>query len=292
MGEPMARRLLAAGFPLAVWNRTATKAQALARDGARIATTPAAAAGEADIVISMLANGPAVSEVLFAMGVAAGMKPGALFVDMASIPPETARDHARRLAERGIAILDAPVSGGVRGATDGTLAIMAGGDEQDFERARPVFEVLGRPTLVGPAGSGQLAKLANQAIVGITIGAVAEALLLASAGGADPAKVREALMGGFADSAILRQHGVRMIEREWVPGGRMSMHLKDMRTILAEMGSLGLDLPVTQCVAGLFESGNEAGFADHDHSGLLLELERRNPGARVGTKPDHAPGDA
>lgn len=285
MGAPMARRLLAAGFPLTAWNRTAAKAEVLADDGARIASTPAAAAGEADIVIAMLANGPAVSDVLFKAGVATAMRPGSLFLDMASIPPETAREHAKLLAERGIACLDAPVSGGVRGATDGTLAIMVGGDEPDFERMRPVLDVLGRPTVIGPAGSGQLAKLANQAIVGITIGAVAEALLLASAGGADPAKVREALMGGFADSAILRQHGERMIARNFEPGGRMSMHLKDMRTVVDAMNGLGLDLPTTKCVAELFESGNAAGFADLDHSALLLELERRNPGAQSGGTP-------
>jgi 2-hydroxy-3-oxopropionate reductase len=292
MGEPMARRLLAAGFALTVWSRSPAKAESLAGDGAKIAASPADAARGAEIAITMLANGPAVSEVLFEGGIADTLGPGALFIDMSSIPPAMARGHAERLAGNEIACLDAPVSGGVRGATDGTLAIMAGGGDADFERARPVLEVLGRPTLIGPAGSGQLAKLANQAIVGITIEAVAEALLLASAGGADPARVREALMGGFADSTILRQHGERMIEREWIPGGRMSMHLKDMRTILDEMGNLGLDLPVVRCVAGMFESGNEAGFADYDHSGLLLELERRNPGARVGTKPDHAPGDA
>jgi 2-hydroxy-3-oxopropionate reductase len=189
----------------------------------------------------------------------------------------------------GVDYLDAPVSGGVKGATEASLAIMVGGAESTFARAQPAFAAMGRATLVGPNGSGQLAKLANQAIVGITIEAVAEALLLAAAGGADPAKVREALMGGFADSKILSLHGQRMLDRNWLPGGAMRTHLKDMRTILAEADIAGVALPAAKLVGALFGAAVEHGFGGCDHSGLLLELERANPGKRVGEAPDQRP---
>ena len=289
MGEPMAARILAAGHPLTVWNRSLDKTRGLEEKGARAAHSAADAVAGADIAILMLADGPAVSDVLVNGGVVQAMRTGALVVDMSSIPPAVAREHAKLLASRGVLHLDAPVSGGTTGAEKGTLAIMAGGDVAAFEAARAVFQVLGRPTLIGPSGSGQLAKLANQAIVGITIGAVAEALLLAAAGGADPAKVREALSGGFADSTILKLHGERMLERAWKPGGRMRTQVKDLRTILAEAAELGLQLPLASRVTELFEAGAKSGFGEYDHSALLLELERMNPGKRVGTRPDQPP---
>lgn len=180
--------------------------------------TPAEAVQGADIVISLLENGPVVGQVLFDLGAARAMRKGSLFIDMASIQPSEARDHAARLGELGVAHLDAPVSGGTVGAEAGTLAIMVGGRPEDFKRAQAVFASLGRATHVGPHGAGQLAKLANQMIVGITIGAVAEALLFAAKGGADMAKVREAISGGFADSRILQLHGQRMVERDFAPG--------------------------------------------------------------------------
>lgn len=220
MGEPMAMRLLSAGHPLTVWNRTADKARGLVAAGARQRGTAAEAADGADVLILMLSTGSTVGEILFERNVAGALRKAAIVVDMSSIPPPLAREHATRLAASGIHHLDAPVSGGTKGARDGTLAIMAGGDAEVFDIARPVLEVMGRPTRVGPSGAGQLAKLANQIIVGVTITAVAEALLLAAAGGADPAKVREALSGGFADSMILKQHGARMLGRSWMPGGR------------------------------------------------------------------------
>ncbi|MEM8878681.1 MAG: NAD(P)-dependent oxidoreductase, partial [Pseudomonadota bacterium] len=189
MGAPMARRLLGAGFPVAAWNRTRSKAKPLAADGATIADTAADATSQADIVISVLENGPITEEVIFGQGVADAMTEGSILLDMASIPPGTARDHALKLRPRRIHHVDAPVSGGVVGAEQGTLAIMAGGDLDVVRRLAAVFEPMGRVTHVGPHGAGQLAKLANQAIVGITIGAVSEALLLAGAGGADPAAV-------------------------------------------------------------------------------------------------------
>ena len=190
---------------------------------------------------------------------------------------------------RGIGYLDAPVSGGVVGARAGTLAIMAGGSADDFARAKPIFECLGRPNLVGPNGSGQLAKCCNQAIVAITIGAVAEALLLAAASGADPAAVREALMGGFADSRVLQLHGKRMIERDFLPGGRARVQLKDQDTILAAAKDAKLRLPLSECVTGLYRDLVTHGGSEFDQNALLLELERINAPARLGQSVDKIP---
>jgi 2-hydroxy-3-oxopropionate reductase len=277
MGRPMASRLLFAGYEVTAWNRTTEKARELEIRGARIAATATQAVTQAEWVILMLADGAAVSETLWNGGVAESLLPGAVVVDMSSIPPDQARHHAQRLAEHGVDYVDAPVSGGTNGAADGTLAIMVGGLPQVFARLQPLFGVLGRATLIGPTGSGQVAKLANQAIVGITIGAVAEALLLAAAAGADPAKVRDALTGGFADSMILKQHGQRMLERAWIPGGMLRTQLKDMRALHALASELKVSLPLSFAAEALIESGVQAGFGEHDHSAVLLELERRNP---------------
>lgn len=274
----MSRRLLAAGYPLTVWNRTRSKAQALAEAGANVADTPADAVAQADLVITMLEHGGVVGEVLFSPdwpGASQGLRPGTLVVDMSSILPEQAQDHARRLAAMGVAALDAPVSGGTVGAEAGTLAIMAGGDAADFERAREILSVLGRPVHVGPAGSGQLTKLANQMIVGITIGAVAEALLLAEKGGANPAKVREALRGGFAESRILEVHGQRMVDGDFAKRGSLAIQLKDLRNALHTSASLRFDAPITQYLTDLYAQAADHGFADLDQSGLFKELQRR-----------------
>ena len=276
MGLPMARRLCEAGYAPQVWNRTPGKADSLAALGAVIHTYADTAAASADIVISMLESGPVVKDVLFAHGVAAAMKPGALFLDMASIQPREARDHAARLGALGIAHLDAPVSGGPGGAESGTLAIMAGGKADDFARALPVLNHFGRATHVGPHGSGQLAKLANQMIVGITIGAVAEALLFTSRGGADMAKVREAITGGFADSRVLQLHGQRMLERDFAPRARMDIQLKDMRNALATAQEIGFEAPITALFERLYAEGVENGLTDLDQSALFVELASRN----------------
>jgi 2-hydroxy-3-oxopropionate reductase len=228
------------------------------------------------IVITMLQDGPAVENVLFAQRAASGLRPGSLVVDMSSIQPRQARDHAARLAALGVACLDAPVSGGTVGAEAGTLAIMAGGRAADFERALPVLQVLGRATHVGPMGSGQLAKLANQMIVGITIGAVAEALLFASRGGADMGKVREAISGGFADSRILQVHGQRMVERDFAKRAAVTVQLKDMRNAMATAHETGFEAPITQLFTQLFEQATEHGLGDLDHSALFVELASRN----------------
>jgi len=275
MGFPMARRLCEAGHEVHVWNRSRDKAERLA-PLATVHDTAAAAAREAEIVITMLENGEVVEQVLFGAGVANAMKPGTVVVDMSSIKPAEARAHAERLGDYAITHLDAPVSGGTIGAEQGTLAIMAGGKPSTFARAQPVFAALGRATLVGPAGAGQLAKLANQMIVGITIGAVAEALLLCQKGGAIPAKVKEAITGGFADSRILQVHGQRMVERDFEPRGRMTVQLKDMRNALDTASGLGFDAPITSLLEQLYADGVEHGLSNLDQAGLFVELARRN----------------
>ncbi|MHA7854703.1 NAD(P)-dependent oxidoreductase [Marinobacter shengliensis] len=275
MGAPMTRNLLTAGYPMTLWNRTASKCEPFAGE-ATIAGSPAEAVAGADIVITMLENGAVVEDVLVAQGALAALQSGALVIDMSSVQPSLARRLAGLAAERGAGFVDAPVSGGTLGAVEARLSIMAGGSEADVARARPVFEVLGKCTRIGPVGAGQLAKLANQAIVGITIGAVSEALLLAAKGGADPAAVREALMGGFAGSRILELHGQRMIDRDFAPGAPARIQLKDMRMILDEARAEGLTLPLAQQTHNEYLSLVANGHSDVDHSGLLLELEHLN----------------
>lgn len=279
MGGPMARRLLEAGHSVSVWNRSPEKAKALEAFGAQPFSAAADAAAGADIIITMLFDGAAVEDALFAQGAAGRAKPGAVFIDMSSIKPATARDHEKRLLGLGFPYLDAPVSGGTAGAEAGTLAIMAGGKAETFQRAAGVFKPMGRATHVGPAGSGQLAKLCNQAIVAITIGAVSEALFLAEKGGADPAAVREALKGGFADSRILELHGRRMLDADYAPGGRSSFQLKDLNNIASVAEGLGLDLPLASQMRERFRRlVDEMGGADLDHAALFLELKARNGG--------------
>ncbi len=281
MGAPMASNLLAAGFPLTVWNRTASKCEPFSGQ-ATLAGSPAEAVRHADVVITMLENGDAVEQVLVTQGVIDALKPKALVIDMSSVQPEVARRHAALAAEQGAGYVDAPVSGGTLGAAEARLSIMAGGEPADLDRAEPVFAALGRCTRIGPVGAGQLAKLANQAIVGITIGAVSEALLLAAKGGADPAAVREALLGGFAGSRILELHGQRMLDRDFAPGAPARIQLKDMRMILDEARNEGLTLPLAQQVHNEYLSLVANGHSDVDHSGLLLELEHLN-GALLGS---------
>ena len=276
MGFPMARRLCEAGHTVHVWNRSREKAQRVAPFGATVHDTPASAVRDASVVISMLESGPVVEDVLFNQGTATAMKRGTLLIDMASIQPREARDHAARLLDHGVSHLDAPVSGGTGGAEAGTLVIMVGGKAADFDRARPIFDVFGRATHVGPHGTGQLTKLANQMIVGVTIGAVAEALLLCQKGGADMARVKEAITGGFADSRILQVHGQRMVERDFAPRARMAVQLKDLRNALATAEEVGFDAPVTALFEQLYADGVEHGLADLDHAGLFVELASRN----------------
>jgi len=286
MGDPMARRLSAAGLPVTVWNRTVSKAEPLAQAGATVAPLLADAVRDADVVITMLEAGPVVGAVIDAALPA--LRPGTLWIDMSSTQQAEAQDFHARLAAAGCRFVDAPVSGGVGGAQAGTLAIMAGGSEDDIESARPVFEAMGRLTRVGPAGAGQVAKLCNQLIVGGTINIVAEALLLAQAAGADPASVRAAIRGGFAESKILDVHGQRMLERNWLPGGQVTTQLKDMHNILAAAAAAGVALPVTSLVTERYESIRDV-YPQADHAAALLALERLNPGQRVGDAPDRLP---
>ena len=273
MGLPMARRLLGAGFELTVWNRDQTKALPLASEGARVATSAAEAVAGATHIITMLTDGAVVEQVLFGTGAAEAMAAGATVIDMSSIRPSEARAHANRLAELGIAHLDAPVSGGTGGAEAGTLAIMAGGDQEVFDAAFDLFNAMGRPVRVGPSGAGQLAKLANQAIVGIAIGAIAEATLLVSAGGGDLKAFRTALSGGFADSTILQVHGARMQSGDFEPRGRVSVQIKDLDNVLAEARELDIRLPLVEAVRNRFvRLADDLGGANLDHSALFLEL--------------------
>jgi len=287
MGAPMARNLAAAGFTLRVWNRTNSKAEALSAVATVCPTVIGAIAG-ADAVITMLENGAVVTEVLF--GALSAASAGTLFIDMSSIEPSVARDHANALESKGLRHLDAPVSGGERGAIDATLAIMAGGNVSDFTDAKPLFEAMGRATHVGIHGAGQVAKLANQVIVGITIGAVSEALLLAQEGGCDPAAVREALMGGFATSKILDLHGQRMLDRNWVPGAPATIQLKDLNNALDAAAEYGLNLPLTGLARKAFaELVADPDMARNDHSAYLRWLEIQNPKKRLGMGEDKVP---
>ena len=278
MGAPMATRLATAGFPVTAWNRSPEKLASLASlAGLVVAPTARAGVEQAEVVVCMLSSGQVCDAVLLGPeGAVAAMAPGATLVVMSSIPVATARAQAAACAERGLAYVDAPVSGGERGAREGTLAIMAGGDAASVEALAPLFAPLGRPTHVGPVGSGQLAKLANQLIVASSICAVAEALLLAERGGADPARVREALLGGFADSAVLRQHGLRMVERDFKPGGPAKHQIKDTGTALDLARAQQLRLPVAEEVDRLFRSLVEHGGGDLDHSAVIVELRRLN----------------
>ncbi len=276
MGAPMARRLLAAGFIVTVWNRDSGKAEPLAAAGARLAESPADAVAGAHVVFTMLSDGSAVEDVLFTKGTAEALEKGTVFIDTSSIAPPIAKDHAKRLADRGVAHVDAPVSGGVVGAEAGTLAIMAGGDAEIIEGLAEIFAPLGRVTHVGPSGAGQICKLANQQIVAITIGAVAEAMMLVEAGGASREKFREAIRGGFAESRILELHGQRMVERRFEPGGPSRLQLKDLNAVAAMAETFGLELPLTSDVRQAFEAFVADGNGELDHSALLLHLEKIN----------------
>jgi 2-hydroxy-3-oxopropionate reductase len=286
MGKPMAARLARAGIAPRAWNRSPAKAEALRGDGAVPHPHLADAVAGADIVISMLDAGPVVAAVLDAA--LPHLAPGALWIDMSSTRQDEALACAARLRERGCRFVDAPVSGGVVGAEAGTLAIMAGGSPDDVARAEPVLRLLGTVTRVGETGSGQVAKLCNQLIVGATLNVVAEALLLAQAAGADPAAVREAIRGGFAGSRILELHGQRMLERNFIPGGQVSTQWKDQRNILAAAQAAGVTLPVTELVTRRYASLVED-LPAADHAAALIALERMNPGKRLGEGPDRLP---
>jgi 2-hydroxy-3-oxopropionate reductase len=277
MGAPMARNLARAGHAVAVWNRSPEKAAALRDVGVTVAASPREAVRGADAVILMLSTGAVCDAVLFdpADGVAPALGRGACVCVMSSIPVEAARAQAARLSALGVRYADAPVSGGERGAIDGALTIMMGAAPGDASVISGLLTPLGRVTHVGPVGAGQLAKLANQLIVGVTIGAVAEAVLLVEAGGGDVRATLAALQGGFADSAILRQHGQRMLEQNFTPGAQASVQLKDLATVLAQALAHGQSPPFAALAREAFAALCAEGRDGLDHSALYLHLRDR-----------------
>jgi 2-hydroxy-3-oxopropionate reductase len=276
MGAPMAHRLLAAGHALSVHTRSSVRPELLAA-GAKACGSAREVAEQAEVIFTMVPDTPDVERVLFgAGGVAEGLgaAPGKVVVDMSSISPIATKDFAARINALGAEYLDAPVSGGEVGAKAGTLTIMIGGPESAFERVRPLFELMGKNiTLVGGNGDGQTTKVANQIIVALNIAAVGEALVFASKAGADPAKVRQALMGGFAASRILEVHGERMIKRTFNPGFRIELHQKDLNLALQGAKALGVALPNTAGAAQLMQACAAHGMAGLDHSALVRALE-------------------
>ena len=286
MGAPMAGRLLAAGYRVTVWNRNALKTDPLVALGARRAASAAEAVGISAVVITMLDSGPVVAEVVSSS--LATIAPGTIWVDMSSTAQSEALALDTLLRNSNQVFVDAPVSGGVIGAQQGTLAIMVGASVADYARVENLLKVLGRPTRVGPVGCGQLAKLCNQLIVGATIGIVAEAFLLAEAGGADPAAMRAAIRGGFAESRILDVHGQRMLERNFIPGGQVKSHAKDLENVLRAAADSGLQLPIATLIAATYRDLSQT-LPSADHAAALLALERLNPGKRVGVVPDRLP---
>ncbi len=285
MGKPMATRLFSAGYRPRVWNRTRSKVQSLADMGMEVFDDPCRAVNSngisADIVITMLEAGSVVAEVI--RTILPVLKQGAIVIDMSSTQQSEAQAFATLLTQHNLGFIDAPVSGGVLGAENGNLAIMVGAEKEHFERAEEILSVLGRATRVGLPGTGQLAKLCNQLIVGGTINIVAEALLLAQAGGADPSSVRNALRGGFAESRILEVHGQRMLDRNFIPGGQVKSQSKDMENILLAAQNAHVHLPITEMVANIYRSLMPE-FARADHAAGLLALEQANQGIRLGNE--------
>jgi|TARA_Y100000294_G_scaffold151736_1_gene149686 3-hydroxyisobutyrate dehydrogenase-like beta-hydroxyacid dehydrogenase len=275
MGKPMARNLKAAGAEMIVHNRSQGVIEELSGEGMTPAKTPADAAGAAETVILMLSDTAAVEKVLLGPdGVVSGLRPGGLVIDMGTSKVIATRAFARDVEAAGGDYIDAPVSGGTIGAEGGTLTIMAGGSGAAMERAAPVFDVLGQSTThVGATGAGQVAKAANQVIVGLNIGAVAEALTLAKKAGADPARVRDALAGGFADSRILEVHGKRMIDGAFEPGGKCVTQRKDLFQALELAGELGFEMPATALNMALYDKLIEAGLGELDHSALIKAID-------------------
>lgn len=275
MGKPMAKNLLKAGHTLVAYDILDAPVKELVEAGATAGSSPKDVAARNELIITMLPNSSHVKKAILGKdGVIEGIKPGSVLIDMSSIAPLASREVAAELAKKGIEMLDAPVSGGEPKAIDGTLAIMVGGKEAVFEKIKPLFELMGKNiTLVGAAGAGQTAKVANQMIVAMTIEAVGEALLFASKAGADPARVRQALMGGFASSRILEVHGDRMVKRTFDPGFRIALHQKDLNLALTAARQMGLSLPNTATCQELFNACAAHGGSAWDHSAMVRALE-------------------
>jgi 2-hydroxy-3-oxopropionate reductase len=274
MGRPMALNLLRGGHTMFLHSRSGVP-QELTAAGGVACRSATEVARRSDVIFTMVPDTPDVELVLFGPGgIADGLSPGKIVVDMSTISPIETRRFAARMNDLGCEYLDAPVSGGDVGAKAGTLSIMVGGNETAFARVKPLFELMGKTvTLVGPNGAGQVCKMANQIIVALNVEAVAEALLFASKAGADPTKVRQALMGGFAASRILDVHGSRMIERAFDPGFRIELHQKDLALVLAAGKEIGMPLPGTALVQQLFSACSAMGNARQDNSAIVRALE-------------------
>ena len=276
MGYPMAKNLINKKLNLKVFSRTLEKAKPLEKIGAIIANSLGEAVKEADIVITMLTDDEAVEKVLSDQEFLNNLKNSSTVIDMSSIKPKIAIQYGNFLKDKNIHFLDAPVSGGTIGAEEGSLAIMVGGDQNVFNGAFDILKIMGNPTLVGPIGSGQVSKLANQIIVGVTIGAVAEAITLCEKAGVDANKFIKALSGGFADGKILQNHGKRMIDKDFSPKGKVSTHLKDMNNILECAGDFKTKLPISNLIQEMFKSLVDQGNDNDDHSALYKEIENIN----------------
>jgi 2-hydroxy-3-oxopropionate reductase len=284
MGKPMAKNLLEAGYDLVVYNRTREKAEELASEGATVADSPKEVAEQSDIIITMLPDSPQVEEVLTGEdGVLEGIREGALIVDMSTISPVVTEELSEKTKEKGASMLDAPVSGGDVGAIDGTLAIMVGGSEEDFERAKPLFDVMGKTvTHVGTTGTGQVVKAANQIVVALTIEAVSEALVLGSKGGVAPEKILDVLGGGLAGNKVMELKREKLLEHSFDPGFKIELHHKDLGIALAAGREYGVTLPVTAIVDQMLETLKMRGKGDRDHSAILTLIEESS-GHEIGS---------
>jgi 2-hydroxy-3-oxopropionate reductase len=275
MGMPMARNLMDSGYELTVHNRSPEKAEELGKKGAAVAATPREVAQNSDVVITMLPDSPQVREVVAGEdGVLEGISEGALLIDMSTISPVVTEELAEALKEKGASMLDAPVSGGDVGAIEGTLSIMVGGEEADFQRAKPLFEAMGKTiTHVGPTGAGQVTKAANQVVVALTIEAVSEALVLGSAGGVSPEKILDVLSGGLASNKVMEVKREKFLSHTFEPGFRSELHHKDLGIALAAGREYGVVLPVTAIVDQMLLSMRRKGWGGEDHSALLRIIE-------------------
>jgi|TARA_S200000501_G_scaffold109827_1_gene103116 2-hydroxy-3-oxopropionate reductase len=276
MGLPMAKNLLKSGFKLKAFNRSINKAESLKEFGAEISKTLGEVVKDNDFIITMLTDDGAVDAIMNNSDFLDNLEPGSTVIDMSSIKPTTATKYGNNFKSKNVNYLDAPVSGGTIGAEEASLAIMVGGDQSVFDNSIDILKAMGNPTLVGPIGSGQVSKLANQIIVGITIGAVAEAVTLCEKAGADPIKLIKALTGGWADSKILQTHGKRMIDKDFSPKGKTSTHLKDMNNILECANSYNTNLPISNLVKEMYKTLVDNGHGNTDHSSLYNEIERIN----------------
>ena len=276
MGFPMAKNLLKKKLNLKIFSRTLDKAKPLEEFGGIITASISETVKETDIIFTMLTDDNAVEKVLGDQEFINNLKPSSTVIDMSSINPKIAIKYGKLLKEKNINFLDAPVSGGTIGAEEGNLAIMVGGDQKVFDNVFDVLKIMGNPTLVGPIGSGQVSKLANQIIVGVTIGAVAEAITLCEKAGVDANKFIKALAGGFADGKILQNHGKRMIDKDFSPKGKVSTHLKDMNNILECARNFNTQLPISNLIQSMFKSLVDSGNSNDDHSALYKEIESIN----------------